>query len=154
MPSPPPKPVLGFPDSEVTNGSIFSTTKVPCPGRVATRPRLMSHLIASLTVFREASYSSRSSSSVGSWPAGRDRPRFDLLPQIFGDLPVHRVSHWPSSRPYRFWSGSFYMSQPLDLMGLYPSSRELFLGSPPEVGMSLALPALGRTPMIWLVGYR
>jgi hypothetical protein len=44
------------------------------------------------------------------------------------------------------------MFQPLAMMGLYPSPRGLFLGSSPDVGIILALPALGCTPMIWLAG--
>src|SRR5579862_2054725 len=55
------------------NGSIFWVTKVPDPGRLSTRPRLVSRLIASRTVFREALlYSSRSWISVGNfWPGLR-----------------------------------------------------------------------------------
>ena len=40
----------------VTYGSIFCTTKVPWPGLVSTSPRVMSHLIASRTVLRDAPY--------------------------------------------------------------------------------------------------
>src|SRR5215470_461845 len=42
-------------------------TKVPWPGRVSTRPRVVSHLIASRTVLRDALYWSLSSPSVASW---------------------------------------------------------------------------------------
>ena len=50
----PPGPVLGSVVSVVTCGSIFRTTKVPWPGLVSTRPRAVSSLIASRTVFRDA----------------------------------------------------------------------------------------------------
>ncbi len=55
--------------------------------------RFMSHFTASRTVFREASYLSLSSSSVGSWLPRAERAGLDLLAQVLGDLPVHRIRH-------------------------------------------------------------
>ena len=56
----------GCVDSTVTKGRSCFVTKVPWPCLVSTRPRLVSRLIASLMVFREAEYASLSPSSVGS----------------------------------------------------------------------------------------
>ena len=53
-------------ERQVTKGSIFLVTKVPWPCLVSTRPWLISRLIASRIVFRDALYASLSSSSVGS----------------------------------------------------------------------------------------
>ena len=80
------------------NGVIFSTTKVPRPGWVTTRPRVVSHLIASRTVFRDAlSYCSRSSNSVGSSRARCELAGLDPPVQVIGYLPVERVRHGSSS---------------------------------------------------------
>ena len=89
-----PPSASGFAVSTVTNGSILRVTKVPCPGLVSTRPWLVSRLIASLMVFRDEEYRSRSSSSVGSWAPGSRAPGLDLSAQVLGDLLVHRpLSH-------------------------------------------------------------
>ena len=79
------------------NGSIFLTTKVPWPGRVSTSPRVVSHLIASRTVFRDAPWSFSQLEFGPQLLAGLEYSRLDLLAQLFGDLPVHRICHRPSS---------------------------------------------------------
>src|SRR5262249_55609623 len=61
-------------DSVVTKGSGCLRTKVPWPGRVTTSPRMVSHLMASLMVFRDAMYSSRNSFSFGSCAPGLRTP--------------------------------------------------------------------------------
>ena len=58
----------------------------------------MSRLMASRTVFREASYWSLSSPSVGSFAFGSSCPVHDLRAQVVSDVPVHRLvlRHRPS----------------------------------------------------------
>src|SRR5258705_8587381 len=60
-------PTPGSPVSVVMNGTIVCTTNVPWPGGDSTRPRVMSSLMASRMVLRDALCCWRSSSSVGSW---------------------------------------------------------------------------------------
>ena len=64
-PSSPPTPCRS--DSSTANGVIFRETNVPRPAWATTSCRWISHLMASRTVLREASYAVCSSTSVGSW---------------------------------------------------------------------------------------